>query len=72
MAGFRKILRYSILFLILILFSGTGAGCAAKKNPWSNKKSKNSHVSATQLGRNKYYFSVGYQKKLQKSVKKKK
>ena len=72
MTRFRKFLRYGLILIIIVLFSGTGSGCAVKKNPWSNKKSKSSHVNATQLGRNKYYFSVGYQKKLQKSVKKKK
>jgi hypothetical protein len=45
------------------------SGCAVKKNPYQSGKKKSSHVNETQLGRNKYYFSVGYQKKLQKSVK---
>jgi hypothetical protein len=65
----EKILRFVLFFLFLILITGTG--CAVKKDPWSKKRSKSSHVNTSQLGRNRYYFSVGYQKKLQKSVKKK-
>lgn len=66
----EKIVRFLLIALIFILFSGTG--CAVKKNPWTKKHTKSSHVNASQLGRNRYYFSVDYQKKLQKSVKKKK
>jgi hypothetical protein len=63
-----KILR-SILMFLLILSVTT---CApAKKNPWLEKRKTNSHVNASQLGKNKYYFSKDYQKKLQKRFKKK-
>jgi len=61
-----KIVKSTCILLLVILLAGSG--CAVKKNPYQKKK-KSSHTSATQLGRNKYYFSVGYQKKLQKSVK---
>jgi hypothetical protein len=64
-----KIFSSGFFILFLILFSASG--CAAKKNPWMKKKSQASKVNASQLGRNRYYFSVGYQKKLQKSFKKK-
>jgi len=50
----------------------TGSGCAVKKNPWTKKHTKSSIINTSQLGRNRYYFSTNYQKKLQKSVKKKK
>jgi hypothetical protein len=46
--------------------------CApAKKNPYYEKKKKSSQVNASQLGRNRYYFSSGYQKKLKKTFKQK-
>jgi hypothetical protein len=46
-------------------------GCAtSKKNPWLAKRRKASIVSTSQLGRNKYYFSNSYQRKLWKNVKK--
>lgn len=69
MQKFVKILRSGLIVLFLIVIAGSG--CAVKKNPWMKKKSQASRVNASQLGRNKYYFSVGYQKKLQKSYKKK-
>jgi hypothetical protein len=54
---------------MLILFVST-ACATSKKNPWIAKRSKASHVNASQLGRNRYYFSTGYQKKLAKIYKK--
>ena len=58
------------LFVALLIFAFTA--CApAKKNPYYAKKKKSSQVHASQLGRNKYYFSSGYQKKLNKTFKKK-
>jgi hypothetical protein len=62
-----KILR-NILILLLAVIVST---CApAKKNPYYEKKKSNSHVNASQLGKNRYYFSKDYQKKLQKRFKK--
>ncbi len=61
-----------IKFIFLIILIGLLTGCAtAKQNPYHKKKSKASKVNASQLGRNRYYFSTGYQKKLLKSYKKK-
>jgi hypothetical protein len=63
-----EILKYFLFFILIAAF----ASCApVKKNPWSEKKKQASKIHASQLGRNKYYFSVGYQKKLTKNYKKK-
>jgi hypothetical protein len=63
-----KNLNYILYLLLIALF----ISCApAKKNPFYEKRKKSSHVNASQLGRNKYFFSSGYQKKLTKSYKKK-
>lgn len=62
-----KILMY---FLILIIVTAFAACAPAKKNPWLEKKIQASKVHTSQLGRNRYYFSQGYQKKLNKSYKK--
>jgi hypothetical protein len=66
-----KLLRVSFLLFIMAIFSGTG--CApVKKNPYATKrKAQGSIVNASQLGRNKLYFSTSYQKKLTKSYKRK-
>jgi hypothetical protein len=63
-----KILIYSF---IIILLAASSACATTKKNPWVEKKKKASKVHTSQLGRNKYYFSLGYQKKLVKNYKKK-
>lgn len=62
-----RILKYVMLFVLIFALTD----CASsKKSSYAYKKSKSSKVSASQLGRNKYYFSSGYQKKLSKSYKK--
>jgi hypothetical protein len=63
-----KILNYSFILILLVIFTA----CApTKKNPYYEKRKKSSQVNASQLGRNKYYFSSGYQKKLNKTFKQK-
>jgi len=66
----NKILNYTIFLIIIVLLI---TACApSKKNPFYEKRRKSSEVNASQLGRNKYYFSKDYQKKLSKTFKKKK
>jgi hypothetical protein len=63
-----KILKYLLISILIAAFTG----CApAKKNTWLEKRKKSSKVHTSQLGRNKYYFSTGYQKKLIKGYKRK-
>jgi len=48
------------------------SGCASsKQNPYYEKRVKASKTNTKQLGRNRYYFSKDYQKKLAKSYKRK-
>jgi hypothetical protein len=61
---------FKILSLALLIVLVTGSGCAAaKQNPYAKKRKSSSHVSTSQLGRNRYYFSTDYQKKLTKKYK---
>jgi hypothetical protein len=69
MQKFIKILKYGLIFFLVSLFISTGC-VAARQNPFNKKRSKASHVNTSTLGRNKYYFSTGYQKKLLKTFKK--
>ncbi len=63
-----RLLNYSIFILLMLL----ALACApTKKNPFYEKRKKSSQVNASQLGRNRYYFSKDYQKKLTKTYKKK-
>ncbi len=56
-----------ITFIILILSAiMLMPGCAStKKNPYQASR-KNSYIDTSQLGRNKYFFSKKYQKRLYK------
>ena len=64
-----KYIKYYLIIGLVMLM----AGCASsKQNPYAQKRKKESHISTTQLGRNKYYFSKSYQNKLKKSYKKRK
>jgi len=61
-----KILSYLLIFFTIAVMTD----CASsRKNPWLEKRQQASRISTTQLGRNRYYFSSGYQKKLIKSYK---
>jgi uncharacterized membrane protein len=63
-----KILNFTFILIVIVIFSA----CApAKKNPYYEKRKKSSQVSSSQLGRNRYYFSKDYQKKLNKTFKRK-
>jgi PBP1b-binding outer membrane lipoprotein LpoB len=69
MTFLKKITKLLSLILILVLIS---SGCASsKKNPYYEKRMKASRTNTSQLGRNRYYFSKDYQKKLCKSYKRK-
>jgi len=68
MKGSVRMLKYAMCVILILAMSA----CApSKKNSYYAKKKEASRVSSTQIGRNKYYFSSGYQKKLSKSYKKK-
>jgi len=66
-----KSLKISKYFLIFTLIAAFTTCAPVKKNPWVEKKKQASKVHTSQLGRNRYYFSIGYQKKLTKSYKRK-
>jgi hypothetical protein len=64
MSKIVRILKYSVLFLSVAVITG----CApSRKNPYLKKRNQTSRVNTSQLGRNRYYFSNGYQKKLSKN-----
>jgi uncharacterized protein YceK len=66
MSKIIKILK----FLLIIVLIALASGCApARKNTYYKKRKHASKVNTTQLGRNRYYFSTGYQKKLVKDYK---
>lgn len=68
MVGFIK--RYYILIGIIVLLAITGCA-SSRKNTWIKERKKSGFISTSQLGKNKYYFSNSYQKRLTKSMKKK-
>lgn len=59
------------VFLLLVLVSFVSSCAPAKKNPYYEKRIKASRENTNQLGRNRYFFSDKYQKKLVKSYKRK-
>ncbi|MCJ7820905.1 MAG: hypothetical protein MUP53_06855 [Bacteroidales bacterium] len=67
----KRTYRNGLFFIILILAAIMllPACATSKKNPYLSKKVA-SHINTSQLGRNKYFFSPKYQKKLFKFKKK--
>jgi uncharacterized lipoprotein YmbA len=68
MSKATKIFR---LFLMLLLIALVTACASSKNSNYYKKKKQSSKAKTEQLGRNKYYFSPGYQKKLNSNYKKK-
>jgi hypothetical protein len=67
----RRTIKILIYFFSLFIVAFLISCASSKKNPYYEKTKKASHVNTTQVGRNKYFFSPGYQKKLYKSYKRK-
>jgi len=63
---FRSI-TFIILFLSALILM---PGCASSKKNTYQASRRNSYIDTSQLGRNKYFFSKKYQKKLYKYKKK--
>jgi hypothetical protein len=64
-----RTIKFFSIALTLILIALSFSCASANKNTYYEKRKKASHVNSSQLGRNKYFFSTGYQKKLNKSYK---
>ncbi len=71
MALLNKISKYLLIILFLFVMIFTPGCSSSKKNPYYEKRMKASRTNTTQLGRNRYYFSKNYQKKLTKSYRRK-
>jgi uncharacterized protein YceK len=67
----KRILRKSTI-LIMLMFSVLliMPGCATSRKNSYQAARKNSYIDTSQLGRNKYFFSKQYQKKLYRFKKK--
>lgn len=70
----RKVLLWMAFFVALFVVMMVLPGCASsRKDTYMQKKYKadaQSHVNTTMLGRNKYFYSTKYQKKLSRFKKK--
>lgn len=66
-----KTLRFLSILLLLAVIVIADSCASTKKNTYYQKRKSASKVNTSQLGRNRYYFSSGYQKKLITNYKKK-
>jgi len=65
-ANFKSFTLIILILSALMLIPG----CAAQKKNSYKSVRKNSYIDTSQLGRNKYFFSKKYQKKLYRYKKK--
>ena len=66
MSKFTRTIKYLLIFSLIVL----SAGCApSKKNTWVAKRRTAVRANTSQLGRNRYFFSNNYQKKLYRTYK---
>jgi hypothetical protein len=63
----KRVYLRSVTFIILVLAALLlMPGCASSKKNVYQANRRNSYIDTSQLGRNKYFFSKQYQKKLYK------
>lgn len=68
MSKLTKALSYLLLLIMIALMSG----CASSgKNTYAQKRKSAARTNTAQLGRNKFFYSTGYQKKLVKTYRNK-
>jgi len=63
-----RIFKFISVSLLVTLFTGTG--CASAKKSSLDYKRKEALCDLSRLGRNKYYYSGNYQRKLAHNTKK--
>jgi len=61
-------IKYLFIFLLIVIFAGTGCATAKKARP--PDKQEQDLCDLSHLGKNKYYYSRHYQNKLKKSIRK--
>jgi len=60
-----RVIKYSLIFIIAAFL--TCSGCASAKKKGYRSKQDEALCDLSRLGRNKYYYSSQYQRKLRKS-----
>mgnify|MGYP000873213066 FL=1 len=70
MSAFKKIITLILPVMLLILLADTGC-MPARRAPAHSKKMTTQEASTTPMGRNRYYYSPSYQKKLNKNFRRK-
>ena len=67
-----NLMKYVVRVLIIMFLAVSLGGCSSssKAIKQHNKKKKQIMINTTQLGKNKYFFSPKYQRKLSKKKRK--
>jgi len=68
MSKIARILQYTLIFIFILL----AGGCASStKRTWEQKRRTAARTNTASVGRNKFFYSTNYQKKLSKSYRNK-
>jgi ABC-type Fe3+-hydroxamate transport system substrate-binding protein len=61
MPKITRIIQYVLIFLLIVV----AGGCASSsKSSWEKKRKTAARTNTAQVGRNKFFYSTNYQKKL--------
>ncbi|MGD0582951.1 MAG: hypothetical protein ABR974_08415 [Bacteroidales bacterium] len=60
---------FKIIFILVSVVAITGTGCVSERKKYITYKKAESTCDLTRMGKNKYYYSSHYQRKLDKSIK---
>jgi len=63
-----RILQYLLIFLLIVI----AGGCASSaKHSWEKKRKTAARTNTAQVGRNRFFYSTNYQKKLSRNYRNK-
>ncbi|MCX6333775.1 MAG: hypothetical protein NT092_05660 [Bacteroidia bacterium] len=70
MSKIAKILQYVLIFLLIVLAGGcASSGKGSSRSAWEKKRRTAARTNTATVGRNKFFYSTNYQKKLGRTFK---
>lgn len=71
MSRISKIAQYGLILLLLAIMGGCASSGKTSRSDWEKKRRSAARTNTAGMGRNKFFYSTNYQKRLQQNYRKK-